>query len=278
MPDFQLFRVKIYKPSQINIIEKDKSRPEILKDVIFSLPSVELRKGKTWNVGNVVPLDETGLYFRIGRISKSTKGSYQGGNFIDQEFEMAPYTHVVLDVIFGVCAIAKKAQLSSKVSGIANQFIRLLNRSDQARFFEAWFDIDEINDPEDFLAHLHHAIAISKFWLTFSRPNPFDANKDIIKPLGETLDKLDGEKGRLELQGQSLRADSLEEIARSAASTGNNAGALLLEEGRRKVKKVLRDNPATISEEDLSDLQQRKKFLQGIREFYHRIRGNNGAG
>lgn len=282
MPDFHLFRLKVYKPRQMNIseiIERDKSRSDILKEVIFSLPSAELRKGITWRIGNVSSLDKDGLYFRIGKISKSTIETYEEGNFLDQEFETAPYTHAVLDTRLEVCAIARKTKLSRTATGIAHRFVELLSRSERARFFDVEFEIDEINDPEDFITHLQRAFLISKFWVTFSRPNSFDVNYDFIKPFVSFLEKSNGEAGKVEIRGEEgLNPGTLEDVARSTAATGNDAGAWLLEEeGRKPVRKRLSGNPAIIPEEDLADDQQRRRFLQRVRELYYRIRGNGGT-
>ena len=278
MLDFQLFRVKVYIPSQINFFIMNKSPTEILKEIVFSLPSAELKRGMIWNIGNVTPIDETGIYFRIGRMSKSTIEVYQNGNFLDQEFEIAPYTHVLLDINLEVCAIAKKSKLSAKTAGIVNQLARLLNKSDKASYFDVEIEVNEISDPNDFITHLKQAFAISKFWLTFSRPNSFDANSDFEKPLQRLLKEIEGEKGKLELQGDSLKAGSLEDITRSLASTGNDASALLVEEkGRKGVRKYLRGNPVFILEEDIVDDQQKRDFFRRIREVYYKIRGKSNA-
>jgi hypothetical protein len=135
MLDFQLFRLKIYPSRQLLLFEKEKIRLEILKETIYSLPSLELRKGTVWHIGNVTELDKTGLYFRIGRTSTSTIEIYKNGNFIDEQFETAPYTHLVLDINLEICAIAKKPRLSPKISGIANQFVKIIERVRKRQVF-----------------------------------------------------------------------------------------------------------------------------------------------
>ena len=279
MPEFHLFRLKIYKPRQMSLFVQDKSPLEILREVIFSLPSAELRKGITWHIGNITYLDEDGLYFRIGRISKSTIETYKDGNFIDQKFETAPYTHVVLDTKLEVCAIARKAKLSRTAIGIAHRFVELLSRSERALLYRVEFEIDEINDPEDFLTHLYKAYLISNFWVTFSRPNPFDLDYDFLKPLASFLEKSRGDKGKVEIQAKGgLNPVALEAVIRSIATTGEDAGALIIEgESGKKVRKRLRGNPVVISEEDLTDDQQRRRILQRLREIYRKIRGNGGV-
>jgi len=50
-----------------------------------------------WHIGNVAPIGNEGLYFRLGRTVKYRLEFYKDGIFSDQEFEGAPYTHVILD-------------------------------------------------------------------------------------------------------------------------------------------------------------------------------------
>jgi len=278
MLEFQLFRMKVYPSKQLSLIEPPKTPPEILKDVILSLPSAELRKDMIWHIGNVSTLEEGGLYFRIGRTTKSTLEIYKDGNFDEQEFETAPYTHVILDIWLEVCAIARKPKLSPKTTGIANQFVRLLNESKRTRQIEASFDIDEINDPTDFIDHLRQAFSVSKFWVTFSRPNAFDVNEDFVKPTRKLLEDSNGEKGKTELEGDNLNTESLEDIARSAASTGDDASAWLqTSETSQKARKRLKGNPIIVMQEDVSDPAHRMKILHLIREKYKRVRGTVGT-
>ena len=274
MLEFQMFRIKVYPSMQGFLFEHPKTPSEILKDVILSLPSAELRKGMIWHIGNLSPIKEGGLYFRIGRTTKSTLEIYENGNFEEQEFETAPYTHVVLDIQLEVCAIAKKAKLSPKTTGIANQFVRLLNESIRARQIKASFEINEINDPTDFITHLRQAFSVSKFWVTFSRPNAFDVNEDFIKPTQKLLKDSNGEKGKTQLEGDNLNPEGLEDIARSAASTGNDAAAWLqTSDTSQKVRKRLKGNPIIVRQEDVADLEHKMKMLQLIRENYKSVRG-----
>jgi hypothetical protein len=235
--------------------------------------------GLIWHIGNVTNLDQAGLYFRVGRISRSTIEIYneEEGNFLDQEFEMAPYTHALVDVDLELCAIARKTKLSPTTIGIARRFIRLLNNSTKAHELNASFEIDELKDPDDFINHLMTAYSISKFWVRFSRPNAFDANEDFVKPFQKMLNESNGEKGKAELQGSNLKSEPLGAVARSAAATGDDAGALIKpSEGARKVKKQLKGNPVNISEEDVADDIQKRNLLQRIRNLYRQIRGDTG--
>lgn len=275
MLDFQLFRIKVRPSHQGVLFDQQKSPSEILQEVVLSLPSAEFRKDMIWHIGNVTSIDKNGLYFRVGRTSKSKIEIYHNGNFVDQQFETAPYTHVLLDIHYEIVAIAKKTKLSPTTAGIARQFVRLLIESEKNRVLRAIFEIGQINDPKDFVDHLRRAYAISKFWISFTRPNPFDANKDFIVPMEKLLNESNGEKGKTELIGKNLSADKLEELARSAASTGDDAGAVLQPEGdSKRIRKQLKGNAVIVPWEDLSDDTEKHSLLQTIRDIYHRIKGN----
>lgn len=277
MLEFQLFRIRVYPSQQRDLFAKDRTRPEMLREAIDSLPSGEFRRGLKWHIGNIAPIDSSALYFRLGRTSTATLEIFNEaeGRFVDQEFETAPYTHAIVDVEMEVCAIAKKTRLSPTTSGIARHFARLLNESRKAAEFQAVFEIDEVKDPEDFVAHLRESYSISKFWVTFSRPNAFDADHDFVKPFQRMVEASNGEKGKAELKGENLDARTLEAVARSAAATGDDACAWLKPSRQsRRVKKQLRGSSVNTSQEDVANEEQRRLLLDRVRELYRKVRGN----
>ncbi len=278
MLDFQLFRIKVY-PSEQMFFAGPKKPSEILLETIKSLPSVELRRGMISHLGNVGEIDGGGLYFRVGRTTKAKREIYQEGNFTDAEFEEAPYTHVVLDIPMEVCAIAKKTKLSPSPKGIANQLIGLFAGSEVAQYYNAKFEIDWLKDPKDLITHLQQAYAISCFSMTFSRPNPFDAEEDIIKPFNEFVKEAQGEKGKAQVEGENLKPQVLEVLARSAAATGNDAAARLRLDKEQKPTTIrLRENPVFIQHDDVSDDEQKRSLLKKIKERYEQLRGKLGGG
>lgn len=274
MLEFQLFRIKVYPSRQIDIFEEGKTRPEILKEIIKSLPEAELRRGKIWHIGNVSNIDESALYFRVGRIIKSILEVYEEGYFIDQDFDTAPYTHVILDCDLELIGLAKKSKLSPKTVGIARQLARLMNESERAQQLQAQIEIVSIDDPDDFVTHLRKAYSISKFWMTISRPNAFDVDKNFIVPYQKLLEASNGEKGKAEIKGKDLNPVSLEDLARSAIVTGDDATATLrLEESAIPIRKNLRGNPVVIRLDDIADEEQKKTLLEHLKQAYYRVRG-----
>ena len=277
MLEFQLFRVKVFFPAQLPLLERPPSRQEILKQAIESLPSAESRRGRVWHIGNVAPVDRTGLYLRLGRTTTTTVEVFEDGRFRDQTFETAPYTHALIDLDLEVCAIAKKTRLSPTIKGIANQFARLLQESRRAMEFQITFEISELADPEDFISHLRTAYAISKFTVWFSQPNPFDVNEDFIGPAQRLVRESNSHQGKTELKGDNLNSDVLTDITRSAASTGDDAVAWLKPSQRqRRVKKRLKGSSVNVPQQHVDDLPARQTLLDKVRDLYRRIRQGGG--
>lgn len=277
MLDFQIFRIKVFPPAQTKLFEADKTPQQILVEAISGLPEAESRAGLIWHIGNVSQIDDSSLYFRIGRTSKSTFEVYNDGRFVDEEFETSPYTHVVLDTELEVCGIARKRKLARTTNGIARQLARLLNQSVRARAIGARFEISMINDPEDFITRLKGAYAIEKFWMTFTRPNAIDVEEDYIKPMERLLSEAEGRRGKTELEGADLEVEVLEQLSRSAASTGDDAGASIRPEPEVKIRVSLRGNAVDIAQDSIDTEDDKMTIIERLRARYESIReGSSG--
>lgn len=260
-------------PAQLGLFAQEPNRAELLRQAIKEISSAELRKGITWHIGNVEVIGEHGLYFRLGRTTQTTVEVFAEGQFLDQEFETAPYTHAMINVDLEVCAIAKKTKLSPTTSGIARRLARLLQGSPPAVKAEVTIEVDEINDPEDFIQHLRNAYAISKFAVWFSLPNPWDVQEDFIRPVQKLVRESNGRQGKTELKGESLNSSVLEDISRSAATTGDDAIAeITMAAGEKRIKKRLRGNPVILTQEDMANIEEKKGFFDRLSELYQRIR------
>lgn len=277
MPSFQLFRTKVLRTAQVTIDDAvDPVSPRrALEHVLESRPSADLRRGHTWHVGNITSVDDDAVYFRLGRTTRTTLELYDEdtSNFVDEEFTNAPYTHVVLDLNVQVAAIAAKNRLAPSVPGIARQFARLLNTDRWAKTRELEFRIDPIQDPESFLQQLRRAHQVLKFSVDFSRPNPWDVEQDFQKPMQRLLQEAAGRAGRTSISGEKLEVAPLERLARAAAASGDDASATLRPaKSSRPVIKSLRNNPVTLTAEDLATVKQMRGVVGRIRELYHHVR------
>ncbi len=276
MLEFQMFRMKVLPSDQGDLFRSEMTRPQILSRVLKSLPESILRGNSLWHIGNLDEFEEDALYFRLGRTTTSTVERYQNGNFVDEPFQVSPYTHVVIDLGLELVVIARKPKLSPSSKGIANALTELLNRSSVAVQLNARFEIGEISDPEEFVERLASAYNVRKFWVSFGRPNPFDAERDFQQPMQRLLAESDGEAGKTELKGENLRPEMLQAVARSAAATGDDAGAtLMLHVDGQWVKKSLRQNLAVLEHEEVAESDDKVRLLHEMRDLYRRIRGRN---
>lgn len=271
--DLNLFRIKAFlKP----LFAEQVTPPQAIRQAVEEKPTAVLGVRGRWHIGNVAPLDADGLYFALGRTSRATIQLLDPAtqDFLEAEREEAPYTHVLLDVPTEVCAIAKKANLAPNPLRLGDKLASVLNASSIAQQYGAVFDVAPLSDPEAFIEILRNAYAIRKFTATFGRPNPWDAEEEFHKPMQRLVEATDGEGGSTTLKGEGLREETLEELTRSIASTGDDARArLLLKEGGPPVNRSLRGDTATITEADLETAEQRRSALAKLRDKYGEIRG-----
>lgn len=274
MLNFCLYRVHVYPKGQrlLDLGLEELPRWELFRKIALESPSLETPSGRVWHLGNVEVLDHNGLYLAIGRTSSAKVEVYTDGNFVEAEFDAAPYTHVFLDFPMEVCAIASKAKLCQNTNTVARYLVRLLSQSPTAIRAGASLEIDPIRDPSEFLAYLERATSISKFWMTLSRPNAWDVNKLIVDPLQATLQEVNGTDGRLAVSGKALDGAKLQDITRSCAATGSDAGAVLDVDGERRKRKRLKAGSATLQVDQVADKEEKLRFMQQIRQVYKRIR------
>jgi len=238
---------------------------------------MEFRRGVTWHIGNVETLNNSGIYFRIGRTSKTQVAFFnvKERTFVDEEMESAPFTHVVVDCNLELCAIAKRTTVAASVTEVANRLARLLSETAIAKESNARLSLRIINDPNDFIEYIKNADRVIKFRVDFRRPNAFDVNTDFIKPMQECLENANGTKGSALLVGEDLRREPLEELSRSASAVGDDASVTIRshEDGRTSTKH-LRGTPLTINVAYDVDSPKDSKasMLTKLRDVYDRVR------
>ena len=176
-----------------------------------------------------------------------------------------------------VCAIAQKGVVTPKVDTIAKNLARLLTASSAAEQGALTFRLSKIKDPEEFLSLVKNAVRISEFAITFSPPNPFDVESQFHRPMEEFLRATKANKGKTSIKGEELENEIIEEISRSAVSTGNMVTARIQSEGDSKPSlKKLGENPVIIPVEEIATDDEKRSVFGLIREAYHRVRGGEG--
>lgn len=279
MTVFFLYRLKIERSETPSIFD-DKSRlpGEIILEAIEEKPSKELRKGQFWRIGNLQKLSSSTVFFALGKITEATHELYDEvrGDFVARALAEAPHTYVAVDLELQVCAIAQKTKIAPRVDSIAKNLAVLLSVSSVAELGHLEFTLSEISNPDKFLELLRNAIRISEFEMTFSPPNPFDVDRQFHRPMEELLKATHGQQGKTAIKGESLEADVIEDLARSAASTGNKAKARIQsQENEKPSLKYLDGNPVTVSVDELVTNDEKTGLFERIREAYQSVRGTD---
>lgn len=279
MTSFQLFRIKVEYSAQKNFLHPNSQPPaELIVAAIYSKPSTDPKLPTVWHIGNVEPLEDDGLCFRLGRKTTAVAERFddESHDFVDEEVDHAPYTYVVVDTVLQVCAIGSKPKLAKTVPRIARRLEELLCVAEPVKSISARIVVAEIPDPQDFIKHLREADAILKFTSTFSLPNPFDADADLHKPLEQYLLASKGTKGKVEIKGEQLDEKVLESMVRSVASTGNTAFAVLRDTPKGKpVVRKLSHNPVVV-QIATAMAAWKKKLLELLKKAYKKIRDKAG--
>jgi len=273
---FYLYRLKIERSKEPGFFDDTTSTPsEIIRAAIEEKPFKEIRKGNTWHIGNIEQIGRTGLFFAFGRVTKSIveKFDEEAGDFIEEPEEQAPYTYVILDLEYQVCAVAHKYKIAPRVSQIANNLAKLLNETNKAKDNNLTLVMAEISDPHEFLEYVRSAHVIRKFDVGFSPPNPWDVEEDFQKPMEKYLEVSGGSKGKTTIQGGNLEKGPIEKLAAAAAATGNSASAQLQQEhdGNFITKRIGR-NPTSLVADEIATQDEKNSLLSKIVELYQSIR------
>ncbi len=273
--DFHLFRITVER-SKLPFDERSVSSSEIISSAIREKPSHRLPRGANWRIGNVQEYDPAGIFFALGKVTKSTRGLYDEelGDFIEESSEDAIHTYVAVDLEYQVCAIAYKSKVSAKAKYIANNLAKLLGTATVATTGALTFSLSELSDPDEFLQLIRTAIRIASFEMTFSPPNPFDVEEQFHRPMERLLKETAAGRGRTAIFGKALESETIEALARSAASTGNTAKARIQsEQDAKPILRSMTGSPLIISVGDYVTGDEKNKLIAKIRQVYRQIRG-----
>jgi hypothetical protein len=247
----------------------------LIVKAIEEKPARDIRRDQSWRLGNVEKFSPNEIFFALGKITDAKLDLYDeaSGDFIQKPLEEAPHTYVAIDLSYQICAIAKKTRMASNVDGIARSLGELLSSTKIAVETGIKFVLPRIYDPEEFLSIVKKAERISKFTMSFSPPNPWDVEQHFHEPMEALLKESDAQGGSTTIQGEALRPSIVEELARSAASTGNTASARLVpSEGGRLVTKHIGRNPALVDVNEIQSSESRRELFKGMIQLYRRIR------
>lgn len=239
--EFNLFRIKFIRPSQTDFLhETEKTPGDFFIAAMRDKPSFEHRKRYIWHIGNLVFFTQTTGSFAVGRTSKSTVELYdeESKNFIEADHKESPFTQCLFDSELGIVVIAKKSALNQDTTKIAEKIEALLSQNDDIFSNDIRVEVSPIPDPIGFIKQLSTASLIRRFTAHFAGPNPFDADEYFQHPMSVYLSHANGEEGVTTISGENLDNNTVTEVAKSTAATGNKASA--------RIKRFKSSKPETI--------------------------------
>jgi hypothetical protein len=223
---FYLFRITLNESKQIQLYSDDRPRSEVLRTILSTHPRAPGWGGKTWEVGNAETIDSSALYFRLGRTSRRQFPVLnEGGDFLDTDLDIAPYSHCLLDLDTQLLAMTFNQTLSASIASQGKALNSVLSSklNDFPRFNS--IEVRQLPDPQEFISKIRSAYAVSKFWVKVGKPNPFDPESHFVQPITQLNKEIGSDQARIALSGKELDKEIVERIANSASLIGSDGGA-----------------------------------------------------
>jgi len=261
-----LFRVKFVKGKQLSLEFENIKSEELLVQAIKEKPDFDTKEDYSWHIGNINSFDNRYGSFAIGRRTVTNLPHFDSEkkDFVESMSETSPYTMIYFDSVIGLLGIKRNYHLAPRESSIAKKIEQLLASTSIVRRSMTYVEIDAVKDPVSFINKLRNAYSIKKFTVTFGGPNPFDADEFFHKPMSIYLQEAEGKEGKTIIDGENLNAETLIQMTRSVAATGNNAIARFRNSASEKIISAsLRDNPAKIvvSQEMIEEEKINQKLI-----------------
>ena len=236
--EYHLYRVKFVKPAQLALFRPEMTARSVFEEALAERPSLQLREGNVWHIGNIEQITEDAGRFAVGRTTTTTVEKFDSatGNFTELRDDSGPYTYVYFDSRIGLLGIGKRTKVAADVKAVARKLQSLLSRAQVVAASGVTVRVDLIPDPESFLEKLHSAYSVKRFKAAFTGPNPIDADELFQKPMSYYCQQLGADEGAVTVKGESLDDDAVAAVAKSTAATGNSASALIqVEKGSRPI-------------------------------------------
>ena len=218
-------------------------------------------------------MDDTGLYFKLGRVSPATAERWDAlrQSFVIDETDDTRTTDVLLDLKLQVGGIVGNANIARTTKALLRRLEAILESSSQTRARGYGFVVTELQDPMEFLARLQEAYAITKFTFTAHRPNFVDA-EEFTRALEEWGDTMGGRHVQASVSGDDLNERSVERQTRKALAGGGEVVAQIRATSGSRMR-TIRPGYNPIVVEESSDTNEGKNVaIDEIRERYRRLR------
>jgi len=272
-----VLRIKCESLAQADFFGVTRDPVDIITRSFEAKPTADVGRGSEWHIGNVEPVEQSAIGFAMGRTQavKSPQFDSVSHNFLEEEAMRAPFTIGVFDKDTQTCGIIRKTGVSQSSSEIAGKLQTLLNAVSIARDSNSHIVVDPIPDPIGFVDAIRDSEAVTRFSFTVTRPNPHDVDRLIQRPAEEFTEAADGQRTRVEVEGESLNKDLIEDVAKAVAAVGETAAANIRPQGGGRIKRIfLSGNPVVEAVEANVSNTVFGAILTRAREAYSRIRGS----
>lgn len=270
-----VMRIRCEPLDQASLFAERRPPSLVITDAILSTPTANVGRGSEWHIGRPERLQSDGIGFQMGRVQAVTAPQYDTEQhwFFEEETQRAPYTIGVYDQRHQACGIIKKTGVSQSPGEVAGKLEKLLNATPHPEQAGYQIVVDPITDPEQFVEQIRNAHEVTSFTFFAGFENPFDVENLIQRP-AEKFNKIaGGERTKVEVQGDNLNKEVLEELSRGVASTGEYAAANIRPgEGQRAKRIYLRGSPLTEPVHPTPGKPLFEDLLNATREAYDRIR------
>lgn len=200
----------------------------------------ELDNGDVWVTGDEEDIGKEGCYFKIGRKTEKPYSDYDEGKFSERSLKDYPSTHAVLHLGYQVLAICHRRDVATNTNIIAKHLESMFQDAQANEKRQINVEIDPIVDSQSFVDAILEAEAVTRFSFTIKRPNHWDRNENVVKPMEGVLQELDADEGEATYSGRGLDQTKLDDIVRSVSSSGGKAEAFVVESADAKpVKRSL---------------------------------------
>ena len=270
-----VLRIKCESLAQGDFLRAPREPIDVITHAFRDKPTADVGSRSEWHLGNVEPIENDGIAFAMGRTMavRSPQFDTVSHDFLEEEVMRAPFTIGVFDQRHQTCGIIRKSGVSKSSTEVAAKLSILLNAAPYARESNTRIVVDPVRDPVGFIQAVREAESVTRFSFTARRPNPHDVNRLIQRPAEEFTLAAGGDRARVEVEGDDLDRDLIEEVSKAVAAVGETAAANIRPTPGARTKRIhLSGNAVVEPVEHGATHTLVGAILQRTREAYDRIR------
>lgn len=247
--NFQLYRIQLFDVEP-DMYDPAPSQPEVLRQLFPKRLERATRERQYFTAEHQI-IDNDGVLFEFGRSSSMKRSDYDGKKFIEVEHPDYPHVLVFADYELQILAVEIKSRFASTIESTIKLLKKIISSDEIVRRYKFEVDIQPLRDPEEFIKHLEKASAVSKFFFSVGKPNVYNPELKFLRPIKRMNIEANSVSAKAELSGLNMKRDILVSLSRVAASTGNDAGAWLKIQGKKRfVRKSIGKNHAQLLVKD----------------------------